>query len=599
MSIIVRDNNGRIIIFTKGADSVIYERLSPNNPQNAKLKGVTTQHMEEYGSAGLRTLCLSYAELDPAFYAQWQTQFMQAKTSMQDRDEKVAAVAELIEKNLQLLGCTAIEDKLQEGVPQCIKQLACAGVKLWVLTGDKMETAINIAFACSLITEEMQQFEADELEAAGRVEEADMLCNSRIQQQLAKVEATMSEQEGSCLQYALVIDGKALSYALSDKLAPTFLKVGVKCLAVVCCRVSPLQKAQVTMLVSKAGDVTLAIGDGANDVGMIQAAHLGVGISGQEGMQAVMSSDFAIAQFRFLTILLLVHGRLSYFRLSRMICFFLYKNLMFGVTIFIFNAFALFSGQFMYNDFYMTLFNILFTSLMPLAIGIFDRDVDRKKCIKYPSMYKQGGGAVAVAPPCSCLGQHRLLFPTVQDIVREAISMDKRTLQQIQQDEEHEMKGFKPEILTKNTGFVPPYDRNSRHYRPVASSRQIYNPKDMQHRVAAIPTEASLHQDTQIHESQQLYELQQQYSVEPEQQPSQQEAFERQGPKGRGSTADGGRGRYGSTRARMGSDTPSDYVIATGPRAVHESTSTSESPRDDPAAFGLPIGYILDPFANK
>ncbi|KAF5839585.1 HAD-like domain-containing protein [Dunaliella salina] len=555
--------------------------------------------MEEYGSAGLRTLCLSYAELDPAFYAQWQTQFMQAKTSMQDRDEKVAAVAELIEKNLQLLGCTAIEDKLQEGVPQCIKQLACAGVKLWVLTGDKMETAINIAFACSLITEEMQQFEADELEAAGRVEEADMLCNSRIQQQLAKVEATMSEQEGSCLQYALVIDGKALSYALSDKLAPTFLKVGVKCLAVVCCRVSPLQKAQVTMLVSKAGDVTLAIGDGANDVGMIQAAHLGVGISGQEGMQAVMSSDFAIAQFRFLTILLLVHGRLSYFRLSRMICFFLYKNLMFGVTIFIFNAFALFSGQFMYNDFYMTLFNILFTSLMPLAIGIFDRDVDRKKCIKYPSMYKQGGGAVAVAPPCSCLGQHRLLFPTVQDIVREAISMDKRTLQQIQQDEEHEMKGFKPEILTKNTGFVPPYDRNSRHYRPVASSRQIYNPKDMQHRVAAIPTEASLHQDTQIHESQQLYELQQQYSVEPEQQPSQQEAFERQGPKGRGSTADGGRGRYGSTRARMGSDTPSDYVIATGPRAVHESTSTSESPRDDPAAFGLPIGYILDPFANK
>jgi len=254
MSIIVRDDSGRLIIFTKGADSVIYERLSPNNPQNAKLKGVTTQHMEEYGSAGLRTLCLSYAELDPAFYAQWQAQFMQAKTSMEDRVEKVAAVAELIEKNLQLLGCTAIEDKLQEGVPQCIKQLAAAGIKLWVLTGDKMETAINIAFACSLITEEMQQFvldatcpEADELEAAGRIEEADMLCHSRIQQQLAKVEATMSEQEGSCLQYALVIDGKALSYALSDKLAPTFLKVGVQCLAVVCCRVSPLQKVSTVL----------------------------------------------------------------------------------------------------------------------------------------------------------------------------------------------------------------------------------------------------------------------------------------------------------------------------------------------------------------
>jgi phospholipid-transporting ATPase len=116
-----------------------------------------------------------------------------------------------------------------------------------------------------------------------------------------------------------------------------------------------------------------------------------VGISGQEGMQAVMASDFAIAQFRFLTPLLLVHGRLSYKRITRMINFFFYKNLLFGLTIFVYNAFALFSGQPIYNDFYMTLFNVVFTAAAPLVVGWFDKDVDKKYGIKYPQLYREGG----------------------------------------------------------------------------------------------------------------------------------------------------------------------------------------------------------------
>ena len=118
--------------------------------------------------------------------------------------------------------------------------------------------------------------------------------------------------------------------------------------------------------------------------------HAGVGISGQEGMQAVMASDFAIAQFRFLTPLLLVHGRLSYKRITRMINFFFYKNLLFGSTIFVYNAFALFSGQPIYNDFYMTLFNVVFTAAAPLVVGWFDRDLDKEYGIKYPQLYKEG-----------------------------------------------------------------------------------------------------------------------------------------------------------------------------------------------------------------
>eukprot|EP00195_Chlamydomonas_chlamydogama_P002386 CAMPEP_0202922204 /NCGR_PEP_ID=MMETSP1392-20130828/77797_1 /ASSEMBLY_ACC=CAM_ASM_000868 /TAXON_ID=225041 /ORGANISM="Chlamydomonas chlamydogama, Strain SAG 11-48b" /LENGTH=1321 /DNA_ID=CAMNT_0049615821 /DNA_START=167 /DNA_END=4132 /DNA_ORIENTATION=- len=434
MSVIVRDSSRRIIMFCKGADSVIYELLDPDHGPNKQLKAATSAHTSEYGSAGLRTLCLSYTELDPDFYDDWNMRYVAAKTVLdsKEREEKLGDLAKQVECKLRLLGCTAIEDKLQEGVPQCIKKLAEAGIRLWVLTGDKMETAINIGYACSLITEEMRQFvvqvpdqehegegarpDADktqhgappprtatrisaELEAA---KQANEVVEEQLRAALHEVQAmgtVSSKEDGAEARSSgavgprpavLVIDGNALQYALSGRLSSLFLEVGLRCQAVVCCRVSPLQKAQVTGLVKSHGDVTLAIGDGANDVGMIQQAHIGVGISGQEGMQAVMASDFAIAQFRFLTPLLLVHGRWSYKRIARMICFFFYKNLLFGVTIFAYNAFTNFSGQYIYNDVYMTLFNVIFTALTPIVIGIFDRDVDRELGLKYPALYRQG-----------------------------------------------------------------------------------------------------------------------------------------------------------------------------------------------------------------
>eukprot|EP00879_Flechtneria_rotunda_P010836 GHRR01011325.1.p1 GENE.GHRR01011325.1~~GHRR01011325.1.p1 ORF type:complete len:1369 (+),score=416.83 GHRR01011325.1:1346-5452(+) len=399
MSVIVRTPEDKILLYCKGADTVIYERLDRKHKVNEELKEVTLQHMEEFGSAGLRTLCLAYTELDPRFYDEWNEQFIEAKLSLVDRQARVDAVGEQVEKNLQLLGCTAIEDKLQEGVPQCIKTLAHAGIRLWVLTGDKMETAINIGYACSLITDDMTQFqltgssaEVEQLEAESRMEEATQLSAQRLESQLIKVQHTIAEDQQAkvATSYALIIDGKALLYALSPRLRQLFLEVGVKCAAVLCCRVSPLQKAQVTALVKTWGDTTLAIGDGANDVGMIQKAHIGVGISGQEGMQAAMASDFTIAQFRFLTPLLLVHGRLSYKRITRMISFLFYKNLFYGSTIFVYNAFTLFSGQPIYNDFYMTLFNVIFTAAAPLVIGWFDRDLDKGCGLRFPFLYKEG-----------------------------------------------------------------------------------------------------------------------------------------------------------------------------------------------------------------
>ncbi|DBB12995.1 TPA: hypothetical protein ACH3X3_005736 [Trebouxia sp. C0006] len=398
MSVICRTPEGKLKLYCKGADTVIYERLASNNPVNNSMKGVTREHMEQYGAAGLRTLCLAYCELDKADYDAWQQKYFEAKTALEGREEKLAAVGDLIERELLLLGCTAIEDKLQAGVPEAIERLANAGIKIWVLTGDKQETAINIGFACSLLRNDMTQYiisanlpEVLALEEAGKMDDAYALAHSKIGEQLQDAMQCMAEAKAADGgDNALIIDGKALLHALATDLKGQLLQVGQQCAAVICCRVSPKQKALVTALVKTTGDTTLGIGDGANDVGMIQEAHIGVGISGQEGMQAVMSSDFSIAQFRFLETLLLVHGRWSYARITRMVLFFFYKNLLFGLTIFYFNCLCFFSGQTLYNDFYMSLYNVVFTALTPLIVGTMDSDVNREMSRKYPGLYQAG-----------------------------------------------------------------------------------------------------------------------------------------------------------------------------------------------------------------
>lgn len=396
-SVICRHPNGRLVLYCKGADSVIYERLMDNrNP----FKESSREHLEYFGAAGLRTLCLAYRDLNSSTYESWNEKFIQAKSALRDREKKLDEVAELIERELVLLGCTAIEDKLQDGVPVCIETLARAGIKIWVLTGDKLETAINIAYACSLINNGMKQFiinsdtkEIREVEDRGDPVETAQMIEHTVSRKLSESlhQALDSEQTQTGLELALVIDGRCLMYALDPQLRGTILKLAMLCKAVVCCRVSPLQKAQVTKLIKDgAKKITLSIGDGANDVSMIQAAHIGVGISGLEGMQAVMASDFAIAQFRFLTELLLVHGRLSYMRISKVVCYFFYKNLMFTLTQFWFNLYTGFSGQRFYDDWFQSLYNVVFSALPVIIVGIFDKDVSITNSRSYPRLYKAG-----------------------------------------------------------------------------------------------------------------------------------------------------------------------------------------------------------------
>ncbi|CAM8946147.1 unnamed protein product [Rhodiola kirilowii] len=396
-SVVCRYPNGKLVLYCKGADNVIYERLADGNND---LKNTTRDQLENFGSSGLRTLCLAYKDISPDMYERWNEKFIHAKSSLRDREKKLDEVAELIERDLILIGCTAIEDKLQEGVPSCIEILARAGIKIWMLTGDKIETAINIAYACNLINNDMKQFViTSETDEVRQVEDrGDAVEIARFMKELVKTELKKCIEETQQLligysgpKLSLVLDGKCLMYALDPSLRGMLLNLSLNCSSVVCCRVSPLQKAQVTSLVRKgAKKITLSIGDGANDVSMIQAAHVGVGISGLEGRQAVMASDFAIAQFRFLADLLLVHGRWSYIRLCKVVTYFFYKNLAFTVTQFWFTFQNGFSGQRFYDDWYQSLYNVLFTTLPVIIVGLLDKDVSASLSKKYPELYKEG-----------------------------------------------------------------------------------------------------------------------------------------------------------------------------------------------------------------
>lgn len=415
MSVIVRTSEGQIILYTKGADSVIYARLAAGYDN---LKTSTLEHLELFAQDGLRTLCLAYKIISETDYQAWSAKYQEASASIDNREAKQDAVAELIERDLVLLGATAIEDRLQDGVPECIAKLARGGIKIWVLTGDKMETAINIGFSCNLLTRGMTLIiikGTDKATVMAQLTEALEKCfdigvetilrpseaNQDTKQfdavnrtTSANTEATIVEPGSPCdgpSVYALVIDGASLKFALEDEIQGYLVELSTRCKAVICCRVSPLQKAQVVGLIkTRRKAMTLAIGDGANDVSMIQEANVGVGISGQEGMQAVMASDYAIGQFKYLNRLVLVHGRWSYFRAAEMTLLMFYKNMIWTICLFWFQIFCGFTGQLYWDYFFITLYNLVFTSLPPMILGFMDQDISDTMSLAFPPVYKVG-----------------------------------------------------------------------------------------------------------------------------------------------------------------------------------------------------------------
>ncbi|ODV86406.1 hypothetical protein CANARDRAFT_196601 [[Candida] arabinofermentans NRRL YB-2248] len=398
MSIVLRGPDGRIIMYTKGADNVIYERLGPDSDEEILSK--TAIHLSEFAQEGLRTLCIAQKYINSDDFEKWHAKYKEASNSIDDdREEKLELIGEELESGMTLLGGTAIEDRLQEGVPDSISILSKAGIKLWVLTGDKVETAINIGFSCNLLANEMELLVIKSNDdASPENETVDQLVATYLTDKfglegsasdLAEAKKDHSPPSGN---FALIIDGVSLHQIFEDaELTLKFLLLCKQCRSVLCCRVSPAQKAQIVKMVKDNLNVmTLAVGDGANDVAMIQAANVGVGIAGEEGRQAVMSSDYAIGQFRFLVRLIIVHGRWSYKRLSEMIPCFFYKNVNFVMALFWFGIFDNFEGAYLYEYTYLMFFNLAFTSLPVIFLGILDQDVTDVVSLMVPELYRSG-----------------------------------------------------------------------------------------------------------------------------------------------------------------------------------------------------------------
>uniref|UniRef100_A0A8C7DM04 Phospholipid-transporting ATPase n=1 Tax=Oncorhynchus kisutch TaxID=8019 RepID=A0A8C7DM04_ONCKI len=379
MSVIMRTPSGKIRLYCKGADTVVYDRLA----DSSRYKEITLKHLEQFATEGLRTLCFAVAEISESTYQQWLEVFHRASTALQNRALKLEESYELIEKNLQLLGATAIEDKLQDKVPETIETLMKADIKIWILTGDKQETAINIGHSCKLLTKNMGMLVINEDTLDATRETLSHHCGMLG-------DALYKEND-----FALIIDGNTLKYALTFGARQYFLDLALSCKAVICCRVSPLQKSEVVEMVKKQVKViTLAIGDGANDVGMIQTAHVGVGISGNEGLQAANSSDYSIAQFKYLKNLLLVHGAWNYNRVSKCILYCFYKNIVLYIIEIWFAFVNGFSGQILFERWCIGLYNVIFTALPPLTLGIFERSCRKENMLKYPELYKTSQNAM-------------------------------------------------------------------------------------------------------------------------------------------------------------------------------------------------------------
>nr|XP_032812637.1 probable phospholipid-transporting ATPase VA isoform X2 [Petromyzon marinus] len=409
MSVVVRHPlTDEMVVYTKGADNVIMDILKPctgnsdKDKAKAKMHARTQADLNQYAMDGLRTLCIAKRELTDDEYATWAKSHLEAEAAIDCREEMLFESALRLERDMQLLGATGIEDRLQDGVPETIAALRDAGLQIWVLTGDKQETAINIAFSCKLLdaSDEIITLNTESLVA----------CDMLLKQLLQMIEnkslsvgdvALSSAMAGTVVttRRGLVIDGKTLSFALNKDLEENFLKLTRHCRSVLCCRSTPLQKSMVVKLVrEKLKVMTLAIGDGANDVSMIQVADVGVGISGQEGMQAVMSSDYAMPRFRHLHKLLLVHGHWCYDRLANMVLYFFYKNAAFVTLLFWYQFFCGFSGSSQIDQWYLMLFNLLFCSLPPLVTGVLDKDVSAETLLARPHLYQNGQNSLAYRP---------------------------------------------------------------------------------------------------------------------------------------------------------------------------------------------------------
>ncbi|XP_075225291.1 putative phospholipid-transporting ATPase IIB isoform X2 [Lycorma delicatula] len=362
MGIIVKDSQtGEIIFYLKGADVVM-----------SSIVKYTDWLDEECGNMareGLRTLVVAKKHLTEEQYLDFETRYNAARMSVSERGSRVAAVIESLEREMELLCVTGVEDRLQDKVRTTLELLRNAGIKVWMLTGDKLETATCIAKSSRLVSRTQELF----------------IFNPVVTRTDAHQQLNAFRKKQDC---ALIIAGDSLEVCLKFY-QYEFLELACRSPAVVCCRCSPTQKAKVVCLIQEhTGKRTAAVGDGGNDVSMIQAADTGIGIAGLEGKQASLAADFSITQFAHLARLLLVHGRYSYKRSASLSQFVIHRGLIISTMQAVFCTVFYFASVPLYQGFLMVGYATVYT-MFPVFSLVLDKDVSAKIALTYPELYKE------------------------------------------------------------------------------------------------------------------------------------------------------------------------------------------------------------------
>lgn len=376
MSVIVRNmETNKIMLYTKGAESFVIKKCTSGD-----LNQCLTD-IQRFAELGWRTLALAYKELSPSQYQEIKKLLNEAYNDFLDRNARISAAFESIESDLTLIGSTAVEDKLQEDVALTLETVRRAGIKVWVLTGDKKETAINISNSCKHFSKNMEHLIITDLKTRTEIERRLIDFRKKLPSDGKKSDKKRS--------FALTIDGGTLSLLFKENFEEPFRDICMQCDAVLCCRMSPAQKALVVRLVksSESKPMTAAIGDGANDVSMIQEAHVGLGIFGKEGRNAAISADFAFAKFKYVKRILLVHGYLYYTRAANLVQYFFYKNLAFSICQFYYAFFNAFSTTSLYDSFVLNMYNVFYTSAPILLFGLCEQKVAINKLESNPYLY--------------------------------------------------------------------------------------------------------------------------------------------------------------------------------------------------------------------
>jgi len=421
MSIILQpEGSDQVIVFIKGADSALKPYLEKSTPKEEWER--TMELMGEFGADSLRTLMLGYAVKDAKWWEDIKGPYEDAQRKQGESEKghvegscssscKLCAAENKVEEaaGFKLLGATAIEDELAPNVPRALAHLLRAGLNVWVLTGDTVATATNIAIACNLLDAEMSNdgrlftLEREDAASRERMEKLIDECNKRMDQAGEEEEEFGLAFHADCFKACQKDEeqrtqkkggspsspGSSAGGENSDSSLQTrFFDLAARCKSVVACRLEPREKADIVKIMKhRTGAVSLAIGDGNNDTPMIKQADIGVGIRGVEGTSAVASADYALSTFAHLERLLTVHGRLNYRRISLLINYVFYKSSFLVWTVLLFGGYSQFSGTYMYLDWAVQLHNVAYTAVPILIIAVLDFDVSMDTLQKNPEIY--------------------------------------------------------------------------------------------------------------------------------------------------------------------------------------------------------------------